>query len=75
MCFSWFDWVYVSEDKEMKKKFPSLSETNRVGGFDDLRFKAQYAPIFLKLNFIRMYFMRIRMVGFMILINMKKCHI
>lgn len=34
---------YVSEDKEMEKKFPSLSETNRVGGFDDLRFKAQYA--------------------------------
>lgn len=34
---------YVSEDKEIKKKFPSLNETHRVGGFDDLRFKAQYA--------------------------------
>ena len=42
---------YVSEDKEMKKKFPSLSETNRVGGFDDLRFKAQYAPNIFKIEF------------------------
>lgn len=34
---------YVGEDKEIKKKYPSLNETHRVGGFDDLRFKAQYA--------------------------------
>lgn len=36
--------------------------------------KRSMHPIFLKLNFIRMYFMKIRMVGFMILINMEKCH-
>ena len=37
--------------------------------------KRSMHPIFLKLNFIRMYFMKIRMVGFMVLINMKKCQI
>lgn len=42
---------YVSEDKEIKKKFPSLSETNRAGGFDDLRFKAQYAPNLFEIEF------------------------
>ena len=75
MCFLGSIGFYVSEDKEMKKKFPSLSETNRVGGFDDCDLKRGMHPIFLKLNFIRMYFMKIRMVGFMILINMEKCHI
>ena len=35
---------YVSEDKEIKKRFPSLNETHRRGRFDDLRFKAEYAP-------------------------------
>lgn len=51
MCFLGSIGFYVSEDKEMKKKFPSLSETNRVGGFDDLRFKAQYAPNIFKIEF------------------------
>lgn len=42
---------YVSEDKEIKKNFPSLNETHRAGGFDDLRFKAQYAPIRFEIEF------------------------
>lgn len=42
---------YVSEDKEIKKNFPSLNETCRAGGFDDLRFKAQYAPIRFEIEF------------------------
>ncbi len=42
---------YVSEDKELKKKFPSLNETRRAGGFDDLRFKAEYAPNCFKIEF------------------------
>lgn len=42
---------YVSEDKEIKKKFPSLNETNRAGGFNDLRFKAQYAPNLFEIEF------------------------
>lgn len=42
---------YVSEDKEIKKNFPSLNETRRAGGFDDLRFKAQYAPIRFEIEF------------------------
>lgn len=42
---------YVSEDKEIKKNFPSLNETHRAGEFDDLRFKAQYAPIRFEIEF------------------------
>ena len=42
---------YVSEDKEMKKKYPSLNETRRAGGFDDLRFKAEYAPNRFEIEF------------------------
>lgn len=42
---------YVSEDKEIKKKFPSLNETNRAGGFNDLRFKARYAPNLFEIEF------------------------
>lgn len=42
---------YVSEDKEIKKNFPSLNETHRAGGFDDLRFKAQYAPNRFEIEF------------------------
>lgn len=34
---------YVGEDKEVKKRFPTLNMTHRAGGFDDLRFKAEYA--------------------------------
>lgn len=33
---------YVSTDKEVKKRYPSLSDTCREGGFADLRFKADY---------------------------------
>lgn len=33
---------YVSEDKEIKKNFPSLNMTHKAGGFGDLRFKASY---------------------------------
>lgn len=42
---------YVGEDKEVKKNFPSLNETRRAGGFDDLRFKAKYAPNCFKIEF------------------------
>ncbi len=42
---------YVSEDKEMIKKYPSLNETRRAGGFDDLRFKAEYAPNRFEIEF------------------------
>lgn len=35
---------YVSKDKEIKKRYPSLHDTHRAGGFGDLRFKAEYAP-------------------------------
>lgn len=34
---------YVSEDKEVKKRYPTLSDTHREGGFADLRFKAGYS--------------------------------
>lgn len=33
---------YVSTDKEVKKRYPTLSDTHREGGFADLRFKADY---------------------------------
>ena len=33
----------MGEDKEVKKRFPTLNMTHRAGGFDDLRFKAEYA--------------------------------
>lgn len=51
MCFLGSIGFYVSEDKEIKRKYPSLNETRRAGGFDDLRFKAQYAPNRFEIEF------------------------
>lgn len=42
---------YVGEDKEIKKKFPTLNDDYRAGGFENLRYKAKYGPNNFEITF------------------------
>jgi len=42
---------YVGEDKEIKKRYPTLNENSKEGGFGELRFKVQYAANIFEITF------------------------
>lgn len=42
---------YVSEDRDIKKNYPRLSDNHKSGGFDNLRFKAEYSPNKFRISF------------------------